>query len=293
MKDWLIRTKNNHILGPISKAKLIDLYKNGSIKSDDEVSSGNGYWFFIREKELVEKYLIGSQAQSFNPVQEAPNILTKVQEEDIELTLDEGSEQLMPDAEDLAYPDLAGDDLSEEEVSETIEMLEDDLEYPDIEDSISAPSLVEKKSELIEENVFDIRPEEKIEPIKEEKIANFQDFDDSKKEEYFDSLKPKRENVDLVAPIHAKDIKKNKEKYLPPELPPKVAKNNILTLNVLLSLVFVFLILLGVAIYFRGSILKMIKSASHFNVIEKVYAQEDLFVQKKKSGGQNTFLINL
>ena len=75
-KNWLIRTKSNHILGPISKEKVLELYHNGSIKADDEVCSGNGFWFFIREDDLVNKYLLGSDTQSFNPISEAKDVLT-------------------------------------------------------------------------------------------------------------------------------------------------------------------------------------------------------------------------
>lgn len=75
-KNWLIRTKSNHILGPISREKVLELYTNGSIKQDDEVCCGNGYWFFIRESDLVDKYLVGNSPQSFNPVSEAKDVLT-------------------------------------------------------------------------------------------------------------------------------------------------------------------------------------------------------------------------
>lgn len=75
-KNWLIRTKSNHILGPVSKEKVLELYNNGSIKGDDEVCSGNGYWFFIREKDLVDRFLMGSEIQSFNPISEAKDVLT-------------------------------------------------------------------------------------------------------------------------------------------------------------------------------------------------------------------------
>ena len=75
-KNWLIRTKSNHILGPVSKEKVQELYQNGSIKPDDEICSGNGYWFFIRESDLVNKYLMGTQSQSFNPISEAKDVLT-------------------------------------------------------------------------------------------------------------------------------------------------------------------------------------------------------------------------
>lgn len=75
-KNWLIRTKSNHILGPVSKEKVLELYQNGSIKPDDEVCSGNGYWFYIREDEMVSRFLLGSEVQSFNPISEAKDVLT-------------------------------------------------------------------------------------------------------------------------------------------------------------------------------------------------------------------------
>jgi hypothetical protein len=79
-KNWLIRTKSNHILGPVSKEKVVELYENGSIKPDDEICSGNGYWFFIREDDLVNRFLLGSETQSFNPISEAKNVLTTIEE---------------------------------------------------------------------------------------------------------------------------------------------------------------------------------------------------------------------
>lgn len=75
-KNWLIRTRSNHILGPISKEKVLELYNNGSVKPDDEVCSGNGFWFFIRENEMVERYLFGQDVQGFNPISEAKDVLT-------------------------------------------------------------------------------------------------------------------------------------------------------------------------------------------------------------------------
>ena len=75
-KNWLIRTKSNHILGPISKEKVLELYNNGSIKPDDEVCSGNGYWFFIREDDMVDRFLVGNEPQGFNPISEAKDVLT-------------------------------------------------------------------------------------------------------------------------------------------------------------------------------------------------------------------------
>lgn len=90
-KNWLIRTKSNHILGPVSKEKVLELYQNGSIKADDEICSGNGYWFYIRESDLVDKYLKGQCAQSFNPISEAKDVLTSTtpHHEEVEVERDD------------------------------------------------------------------------------------------------------------------------------------------------------------------------------------------------------------
>lgn len=74
-KNWLIRTKNNHILGPVSKGKVRELVDNGSIKGEDEICSGNGFWFYVRETDMVEKYLKSEEKQPFNPVSEASTVV--------------------------------------------------------------------------------------------------------------------------------------------------------------------------------------------------------------------------
>jgi hypothetical protein len=88
-KNWLIRTKSNHILGPVSKEKVQELYRNGSIKPDDEICSGNGFWFFIRENDLIARYLLGDEVQGFNPVSEAKDVsMTEVAQEDLSAAKD-------------------------------------------------------------------------------------------------------------------------------------------------------------------------------------------------------------
>lgn len=125
-KNWLIRTKNNHILGPVSKQKVKELLEKGSIKGDDEITSGNGYWFFIREKELVDKYIMGNTPQGFNPVSEALTVLA--------MTENSVLDTLVPSEEDLSYPDIEGkmpedNDLSyPEEPMDEIGEQEDTLE---------------------------------------------------------------------------------------------------------------------------------------------------------------------
>lgn len=80
-RNWLIRTKNLHILGPVSKAKIKELLSNGSIKGDDEICSGNGYWFSIKEELLVQRYVHSDELQEFNPVSEAKSIRMMKEEE--------------------------------------------------------------------------------------------------------------------------------------------------------------------------------------------------------------------
>lgn len=110
-KTWLIRTKNNHILGPVSKDKVKDLIAKGSIKGDDEICSGNGYWLYIRETELVSKYVLGDIVQSFNPVQEAQTVLAEKNKLDndadsLSENSDEDEDVFFPESEDLEYPDI-------------------------------------------------------------------------------------------------------------------------------------------------------------------------------------------
>ncbi len=75
-RNWLIRTTQHQILGPISKEKVVEFFNKGALGPEDELCSGNGYWFSIKEKDLIEKYLIGDIPQGFNPISEAPTVLS-------------------------------------------------------------------------------------------------------------------------------------------------------------------------------------------------------------------------
>lgn len=138
-KNWLIRTRSKKILGPISKEKLIEFVNKGSLIAEDEITSGNGYWFKVKEKDLLEKYIFGDIPQSFNPISEAPNILTAFDQRERETTAsfkpsgmpkeiiertNSGKYQeavVVPSDDDLDYPDL---DVAIPE--------QEDLEYPDL-----------------------------------------------------------------------------------------------------------------------------------------------------------------
>lgn len=283
MKEWLIRTKNNHILGPVSREKVLDLYNNGSIKQDDEICTGNGYWFFVREKDLVDKYLLGNSRQDFNPVQEADPVLTKkadpapvqepvgsvdepaeMKEEDLEFP-DVNSGEAIPSDADLEYPDLslAGGDFDDLEPSNVVNL---ESSNPKIKlDEISDNSSDESKEQVTPE------------PIKDEEVLS------PEEQKHFDSLKPKQTNIDLAPPVHPDDFaKKQRDDLAPPTIPPTVNKKSFFTVNVLIFLVFMFIVLFGAALYFRTSIIDAVRSLSYKSIlIESVHAQEESFIQKK------------
>ncbi len=133
-KNWLIRTKSNHILGPVSKEKVLELYKNGSLKSGDEICSGNGYWFFIREEDMVARFLLGDEVQPFNPLSEAKDVLTAPRPpETVEETADH--ENSSPDITLVGSINL--DALSEEHATEDSPPEADNLDAsPVAEDSL-------------------------------------------------------------------------------------------------------------------------------------------------------------
>ena len=123
-KNWLIRTKSNHILGPVSKEKVVELFQNGSLKANDEICSGNGFWFFIREEDMVARYLLGNERQAFNPLSEAKDVLTlkphqESSEEQIEEIGHTASENVSADITMVGSLNLADLDENKEEIDET------------------------------------------------------------------------------------------------------------------------------------------------------------------------------
>jgi len=138
--SWLIRTSENKIFGPVSSAKILDLISRGSLKKNDEISGGNGYWVFVKESELVMKFLKENKTQPFNPINEASYVEISSYEMDF---IDQTSVAKFPEAEDLEYPDIESTKGSvmgkvqsaadEEEMSLGEKQslpAQDDLEYP-------------------------------------------------------------------------------------------------------------------------------------------------------------------
>lgn len=176
-KNWLIRTRSNKILGPISKAKLIEFINKGSLVGEDEVVSGNGYWFKIREKDLLDKYVFGDVPQTFNPISEAENVLTahslkrettasfkpsglpqEVKEKSKSYTTDEG--ELIPSDDDLAYPDM--DNLTFDESEEVDDITKVSMSFDP--KMLQSPGEVKKEEAKVELAEIDLSDENVLIP---------------------------------------------------------------------------------------------------------------------------------
>ncbi len=122
-KNWLIRTRAKQILGPVSKKKVIEFLEKGSLAAEDEITKGNGFWIFIKEKDMLEKYLYGDAPMEFNPVSEAKAVLAKNRQEgrtsfmnnskEHTLSDENHKEEKLPDQGDLVYPDSSNNDQAE------------------------------------------------------------------------------------------------------------------------------------------------------------------------------------
>ena len=107
-KNWLIRTHQHQILGPISKERVIELIRKGNLISEDEICSGNGFWFQIKEADLLERYVYNNEKQTFNPVSEAKSIFIKDGDDEIKLpdTFREELADNLPEKSDLEFPEI-------------------------------------------------------------------------------------------------------------------------------------------------------------------------------------------
>ncbi|MFG1503451.1 hypothetical protein [Halobacteriovorax sp. ZH5_bin.2] len=138
-RNWLIRTKSNKILGPLSKQKVIEFVQDGTLTDEDEICSGNGYWFWIKEEDLLNRYLFGEEEQNFNPVSEAK---TKVASSVTKLVKTTGIVDKMKDSEDeipstpptpeVEVPTSGTISINTNEDGEEIVLPEDgDLDFPE------------------------------------------------------------------------------------------------------------------------------------------------------------------
>lgn len=158
-RNWLIRTHHKQILGPVSKQKLLEFVQKGSIGATDEVTSGNGYWFSLKEKDLVEKYLYGDIPQSFNPVSESKSVLVFRKNIDKTTSLNSSPPNnritdkisaervILPAEEDLEYPDMN----SITDSSDITQINAQAAEFPDITLISHPPSMPESLKALKED----------------------------------------------------------------------------------------------------------------------------------------------
>lgn len=150
-RNWLIRTSQNQILGPVAKQKLLEFIQKGALGMMDEVTSGNGYWFSLKEKDLVEKYLHGDLPQGYNPISESRSVLSRKDNPDKTtsintapannsitqiIKLDLGNlNAATPKADDLELPDLTvvkKAPTTAAPINDTKLPNQDDLEFPDV-----------------------------------------------------------------------------------------------------------------------------------------------------------------
>ena len=150
-KNWLIRKEDCQILGPVTKEKVLELIDNGSLKEEDEISAGNGYWFWIKEKELLEQYLHGTEAQPFNPVNS------------FEGRRGHYEEGTLPEIKDLEYPENGGWASSDNSFSRM-------AQYGEVSSSTSEIVVDDKAEAIAEETSSEIVLEEEAAANKEKTL---------------------------------------------------------------------------------------------------------------------------
>ncbi|MBD65747.1 MAG: hypothetical protein CME62_11105 [Halobacteriovoraceae bacterium] len=259
-KEWLIRTKNNHILGPVSKQKVKQLISNGSIKGDDEVCSGNGYWIYIKEQDLVAKYIFGEEKQNFNPVQEMEPVLA----------------HLSPAEEDLAYPDEAAPAAQNEDIAtdefENLLPSQDDLAYPDM--NKDAEDIVESQTDttMIEVNLDALR--DKVKTTREQERS-----ENNKAPEV--TQKPKKKPVKKVV---TKKTAAPQRRPAPaaPRTQRQIKQKTFFSRNVLIMIATVMFIIACTVVFFRKELLKGAIGKTTEFMLPHAHAQE--IVVKKKLG---------
>jgi len=172
---WMIRTRNNHLLGPIQKEKLIELLKSNSLDEDDEVCSGNGYWFKIKEKEYVSRYIFGEEILGFNPVSEA-----------------------------LSEQRLREDQLRSNALDATIERRKDDFKEDDTTEIVNIDQLLDKSENKRDDGEINLDFES---PLNENPLIDVEVLEKKK-----DSLKEEKKLIieKLNKDIHKEEVKESK-----------------------------------------------------------------------------------
>jgi hypothetical protein len=243
------------ILGPVRQEKVIELIEKGSLRDEDELSSANGFWFWLHEKDLVERYLYNREPQPFNPIAEAKSVLTS-DEDAPAFNIDRREQAESPSQEDLDYPeDFTEDDEGEER---------DDVTQVVASQEVASPSLTQEELEL--------EPIEIEAPEEEEFELNL--------------LKPTGKPVPSHEPIKADSpkavIQKPKGKKHRPT--PTITKND---RYLFVLLVLVVALVVGVVYYYRTIINKPLPGFEVSWVVPSAHAQTLLMPTSSKKKRQH------
>ena len=107
-KDWLIRTYQNQILGPVSRKKIIEFLQKGGLNPQDEICQGNGFWFWVREEKLLNTHIYEGVDQPFNPMSVTESKSQSEQDTaDRKGRIEDGdneNQQKLPNDDDLEFP---------------------------------------------------------------------------------------------------------------------------------------------------------------------------------------------
>lgn len=131
-RNWLIRTSQNQILGPVAKQKLLEFIQKGALGLTDEVASGNGYWFSLKEKDLVEKYLYGDMPQGYNPISESKSVLSKKDNPDKTTSINSAPVNQTQHTQVIKVSDILGSGPAPVAAGPGTAPKAEDLEYPDL-----------------------------------------------------------------------------------------------------------------------------------------------------------------
>lgn len=162
MKNWLIRTKQNQIIGPLEREKVLEFLEKGDLKDDDELATGNGHWFYIKETGLLNEYLYQGKVQPFNPVSEADTILAA----DPKLIA-----ELLPPRESQAESNGPAEGQTSEHIERSFDFAKEDLKLA------NAREIVRGDEFQMEDMTSSNLSLEELRPAKKDEENEFVDFE--------------------------------------------------------------------------------------------------------------------
>lgn len=261
-KNWLIRTKSNHILGPVSLDKIRELLTSESIKGDDEICSGNGFWFYVRESDLVNEFIHDRKKQCFNPVQEAEKSKNRI--------LDQVDDEFKIETEKEV-----SDDITQVLKLETI----DERENQDF--KIEQESK-KKSANYISTDGLEIEAKSEEEDTLESSDID-QTTDEVKPSEKLESSAVTKKKIFENNQVKAGRVRVLANNETPQQKPDVKSIKRGVSMVFLYIVGFIFLALAILAFYYKDSLLDEINSQASLSLFPSAIAQ-DLDTSKKKNG---------